>query len=66
MATVGSSFYVISSFLFIYWLVTLKPSYPGEDTFMRAIGLVLGVIVTTVAFISCFVITGYSNKKSVN
>lgn len=66
MATVGSSFYIISSLLFIYWLVTLKPSYPGEDTFMRAIGLVLGVIVTTVAFISCFVITGYSNNKSVN
>lgn len=52
--------------IFIYWLVILKPSYPGEDTFMRAIGLVLGIIVTTVACISCFIITGYSNKKAVN
>ncbi|WP_391115788.1 hypothetical protein [Psychrobacillus sp. L3] len=66
MATVGSSFYIILSLMFIYWLVTLKPSYPGEDTFMNAIGLVLGVIVTMVAFISCFVITGYSNKKADN
>lgn len=66
MGAVGSSFYIILSLLFIYMLVTLKPSYPGEDTFMRAIGLVLGIVVTTVAFISCFVFTGYSNKKEVN
>ncbi|WP_391209563.1 hypothetical protein [Psychrobacillus sp. L4] len=66
MATVGSSFYIILTLMFIYWLVTLKPSYPDEDTFMKAIGLVLGVIVTMVAFISCFVITGYPNKKAGN
>lgn len=66
IGTVGSSFYIILSLMFIYWLATLKPSYPGEDTFMRAIGLVLGIIVTTVAFISCFIITGYSNKNAVN
>jgi hypothetical protein len=66
MGTIGSSFYIILSLMFIYWLVTLTPSYPGEDTFMSAIGLVLGVIVSIVAFIACFVITGYSNKKVVN
>ncbi|MFD3449702.1 hypothetical protein ACFDTO_34580 [Microbacteriaceae bacterium 4G12] len=63
MGTFGSSFYMILSLLFIYWLVTLKPSYPGEDTFMRGIGLMLGVIVTTVAFISCLITTGYFTKK---
>lgn len=66
MGAVGSSFYIILSLLFIYMLVTLKPSYTGEDTFMGAIGLILGIVVTTVAFISCFVFTGYSNKKVVN
>ena len=66
MGAVGSSFYIILSLLFFYMLVTLKPSYPGEDTFMRAIGLNLGIAVTTVAFISCFVLTGFSNKKDIN
>ena len=60
MGTIGSSFYGVLSILFIYWLVTLEPSYPGEDTFMQAIGLMLGTIVTTVAFITCFIITGYT------
>lgn len=48
MGAVGSSFYIILSLIFIYMLVTLKPSYPGEDTFMGAIGLVLGIVVTIV------------------
>ena len=61
---VGSSFYIFLTFIFIYWLVTLKPSYPGEDTFMGAIGLVFAIIVTTVAFITCFVITGFQKESS--
>lgn len=66
MRMIRSSFYIIMSLMFIYWLVTLEPSYPGEDTFMRAIGLEIGVIVTTVAFLACFIITGYANKKVVH
>lgn len=61
---VGSSFYIFLTFIFIYWLVTLKPSYPGDDTFMGAIGLVFAIIVTTVAFITCFVITGFQKESS--
>lgn len=63
MGAVGSSFYIFLTLMFVYWLVTLKPSYPGEDTFMRAIGLFFAIIVTTVAFITCLVITGFSKKK---
>jgi len=63
MGMLGSSFYAGLSLLFIYWLITLEPSYPGEDTFMRAIGFMLGTIVTTVAFISCLVMTGFSKTK---
>ncbi|WP_028392655.1 hypothetical protein [Bacillus cihuensis] len=63
MGAVGSSFYIFLTLVFVYWFVTLKPSYPGEDTFMRAIGLFFAIIVTIVAFITCLVITGYSKKK---
>lgn len=63
VGAIGSSFYIFLTFIFAYWFVTLKPSYPGEDTFMGAIGLVFAIIVTTVAFITCFVITGFSKKS---
>ncbi|MEK4080630.1 hypothetical protein [Solibacillus sp. FSL K6-1126] len=66
MATVGSSFYMILSLILIYMLVTLEPAYPGDDPFMRAIGLFMGIVVTTVAFISCLIFTGFSIKKEVN
>lgn len=61
---VGSSFYIFLTCIFLYLLVTLKPSYPGEDTFMGAIGLVFAIIVTIVAFITCFVITGFQKESS--
>ncbi len=62
-SAVGSSFYFILALIFIYMLVTLEPLYPGEDTFMRAIGLFLGFIVTTVAFLTCFILTGLSRRN---
>lgn len=62
MGIVGSSFYIFLTFMFVYWLVTLKPSYPGDDTFMAAIGLDIAIIVTIVAFITCLIITGFSKK----
>ncbi|ETI68268.1 hypothetical protein [Neobacillus vireti] len=64
VGAVGSSFYIFLTIFFSYWFATLKPSYPGEDTFMGAIGLIFAIIVTTVAFISCFVITGFSKKSA--
>ncbi|WP_462413562.1 hypothetical protein [Neobacillus sp. Marseille-QA0830] len=62
LATVGSSFYVLANLSFVYWLVTLEPAYPGEDTFMRSIGLVLAIVVTAVAFIACFIFTGFTKN----
>jgi hypothetical protein len=62
MGIVGSSFYVLLTVIFLFWLVTLKPSYPGEDTFMGAIGLVFAIIVSLVAFTTCLVITGFSKN----
>jgi hypothetical protein len=66
MGAVGSSFYIFLTFIFAFWLVNLKPSYPGDDTFMRAIGLVFAIIVTSIAFVTCLVITGFSKEKVAN
>lgn len=66
MAAVGSSFYLILSLILLYRLVTLEPTYPGDDTLMRAIGMVMGIVVTIVAYISCLIFTGFLNKKEVN
>jgi len=63
LGALGSSFYMLLTFTFVYWFVTLKPSYPGEDTFMRAISLLFAIIVAAVAFITCFIMTGFSKKK---
>lgn len=56
----GSSFYMILTVLFIYRFIRLQPAYPGEDTFMAGLGLLFATLVTTVAFISCFIYTGFS------
>jgi hypothetical protein len=64
MGAIGSSFYLILIVIFVYLLVTLKPAFPGDDTFMRALGLEIAIIVTTVAWITCFIITGFSKKES--
>jgi len=66
LSIIGSSFYAIVSFLFIYWLITLKPTYEGEDMFMSSIGLLFGIIVSMVAFISCLITTGLTFKRKVS
>lgn len=63
MGMVGSSFYFFLFLIFVFMFVTLKPSYPGEDIFMRSIGLIFAITVSFVAFITCFVFTGFTQKK---
>lgn len=62
----GSSFYMLLTLVLVYWLVTLKPSLPGDDPFMKAVGLVIAIIVTAVAGMTCFTITGLSIKENGN
>ncbi|XZF74967.1 hypothetical protein ACSBO6_15310 [Bacillus sp. AL-1R] len=62
MSIIGSSFYVFLSILFLYWRLTLE-AYPGEDLFMRDLGLMLGLIVSIVAFLSCLITTGFGYKR---
>ncbi|MEG0261055.1 MAG: hypothetical protein RR651_14390, partial [Lysinibacillus sp.] len=63
MGAIGSSFYVFLSMLFMYWSWTLEPAYPGEDTFMKGLGLMVGVFIATVACVSCFIFTGFFKNK---
>ncbi|WP_141430533.1 hypothetical protein [Bacillus sp. 03113] len=63
MALIGSSFYALLLLTFVYMYITLKPSYPGDDTFMAAIGLLFGMIVTAVAFVSCLVFVGLRKNE---
>lgn len=63
MGTIGSSFYLFLAIFLGYKLAILEPLFPGEDTFMRALGLVFAIIVTTVAFATCFIMTGFCKKK---
>ncbi len=64
MGTIGSSIYFILSILLLHWSVTIEPVYPGEDIFMRWIGIMFALIVTITAFLTCFFIIGFSGRKN--
>lgn len=64
MGTVGSSFYLMLAVYVGYKLATLEPLFPGDDTFMRAIGLIFVIIVAIVAFATCFIITGIGKNTA--
>jgi len=63
MALLGSSFYAILGGIFIYLLVTLGPDKPGEDLFMKALGLFIGLCVTATAFLICLYMIGIPNGR---
>ena len=42
MALTGSSFYLILALIMVIQWLSVKPLYPNEDTFMRALGWMLG------------------------
>lgn len=62
MAFIGSSFYILMCGIFICWFILLEPSYPGEDIFMAAFGLMIGIFVTTVAAVTCILFAGFAEK----
>lgn len=63
VGVIGSSFYFFLTVFFIFKYVAIEPMFPGDDTFMRAIGLMFGSIVTSVAFVTCFFLTGFARGK---
>ncbi len=60
---IGSSFYLVLTLIFTYTIFNLEPDTPYDDNFMQFIGLMMGIFVTLVAFITCFCITGLAWKK---
>jgi len=62
MGLIGSSFFGILAIQFIYSLLTFKPSSEVGDLVMATVGLWFGIIVTLLAFISCFIYTALENK----
>ncbi len=62
MGLLGSSFYVILFLIFLYLFMTLGPATLEHDTFMDAIGLMLGMVVAFVAWMTCFFITAFQKK----
>lgn len=64
MGFIGSSFFAFMMCIFIYWFIRLEPSYPDEDMFMEAVGLVIAITITAVAFITSFFITGFADFKN--
>ncbi|WP_257145837.1 hypothetical protein [Priestia megaterium] len=64
MSLTGSSFYLILALIMVIQWLSVKPLYPNEDTFMRALGWMLGFFVSAVAFSICFIITAFLGKRS--
>ncbi|WP_257146127.1 hypothetical protein [Priestia megaterium] len=64
MALTGSSFYLILALIMVIQWLSVKPLYPNEDTFMRALGWMLGFFVSAVAFSICFIFIAFLGKRS--
>lgn len=63
MGLLGSSLYLLLSLVFLYQMFNLKPANPHDDTFMAFVGLLFGLIVSIVAFITFFCFTALSRRK---
>ncbi|MBP0725456.1 hypothetical protein J5Y03_09670 [Bacillus sp. RG28] len=58
MASLGSSFYLFVGLFFLYKFMNLKSSHPSNG-----FGLLLGVIVSFIACITCFLFTALEKKE---
>ncbi|USB33376.1 hypothetical protein [Paenibacillus sp. YPG26] len=52
-ALIGGAFYWVVFLFFIYRYVTLTPQFEGDDTFMTAIGLFMGILISFIAGVLC-------------
>ncbi|HEY4392221.1 MAG TPA: hypothetical protein VGN02_12820 [Paenibacillus sp.] len=57
MALVGNSFYLILFLYAVIQFITIKPAFEGDDTFMRAFGMVLLGFIALVAYIISLILT---------
>lgn len=62
MSAIGSSFYWLLLLWCGYKYGTLSPQFEGDDIFMAAIGLIIGMIITGIAALTCMFILLISAK----
>ncbi|MCA1055674.1 hypothetical protein LCM10_11820 [Rossellomorea aquimaris] len=60
---VGSSFYLILTIFFFYQWASVEPRFPGDDTFMTALGFMVVAVVTAVAFVTCFSMLFFTKRE---
>jgi hypothetical protein len=60
---IGSSFYLILAIYFFYRSISYVPQFPGDDSFMATLGFMIGVVVTGVAFLTCFGIVVFTKSQ---
>lgn len=58
----GSSVYLLLTLFFGWMLISLEADTPYHDSFMEWIGLVFGMLVSFVAFVTCLCMTGLTSK----
>ncbi|MGR3763202.1 hypothetical protein [Rossellomorea sp. NS-SX7] len=63
---IGSSFYLILTIFFSYQWVSVEPQFSGDDTFMAALGFMIGIVVTGVAFLTCFSMIVFTKSQFAN
>lgn len=62
MSLIGSVFYWLLLITFMYMYLTLTPQFEGDDTFMAAIGLFIGMIISITAALCNISIILYCGK----
>ncbi|MCR8644476.1 hypothetical protein NV379_17615 [Paenibacillus sp. N1-5-1-14] len=63
VANIGALFYWLLCGILLYSLFTLKPQFPGDDTFMVAFGYFLGASISFMAAIMCILTILYCKKE---
>ncbi|WP_054704080.1 hypothetical protein [Bacillus sp. JCM 19041] len=63
MSFIGSSFYFFLTIGLVIWLLNPPLANQGDDLFMRDIGLMFGILVAFVAFLTSLLVTTLQRKK---
>ncbi|WP_052947323.1 hypothetical protein [Aneurinibacillus tyrosinisolvens] len=64
IAATGSGFYWLLAAFAVYRLLTLEPQFPGDDTFMAAVGLFMLLVITGGAAVLCMATIFWTGRKN--